>query len=124
MTIDEADLDLDEDISIYQEQPFTGVTQRFYPNGMLKRELNFCDGFEQGQCREWYSNGQLKREWNAVRGRAEGKVCEWHENGRIKTIAKYSKGVELSFDEWSDAGLLVTHREIDRQSELGKYADG
>ena len=124
MTIDEDDLDLDEDICLYQGQPFTGVAKAFHPNGRLKRELIFHDGFEQGPCRERYSNGQLQREWYAVRGVAEGKVCEWHETGQIKTIGNYSKGAELTFDEWDDAGRHVTHREIDWQSELGKYVSG
>lgn len=124
MTVDEADLDLDEDVSLYQGKPYTGVVQSFYPNGVLKKKSIFCDGFEQGLCTEWYSTGQLSLEWNAVRGVVNGKMCEWHENGRMKMIANYSRGVELSLDEWDDAGLLVTHREIDRQAELGKYADG
>ncbi len=124
MTIDEADLDLDEDIGLYQGQPFTGVVRAFHPNGMLKKEWPYRDGLWQGQCREWYSNGQVKREWHAVRGVAEGKMCEWHQNGQIRTNASYSKGVELTFDEWTHAGLLVAHREIDPQSELGRYARG
>lgn len=124
MTIDENDLDLDEDVCLYQGQPFTGTVQAFHPNGAMKKESPYSDGFEQGPCREWYSNGQLKREWHAVRGAAEGKVCEWHENGQIKSVASYLKGAELAYDEWNDAGLLVAHRELDRQSELWKYAYG
>lgn len=124
MTIDEDDLDLDEDVCLYQGQPFTGMVQAFHPDGVMKKESPYSDGFEQGLCREWYSNGQLKREWHAVRGVAVGKVREWHENGQVKSVAIYLKGAELEYDEWSNAGLLVTHRELDRQSDLWKYANG
>ena len=121
MAIDESDLDLDEDVSVFQGQPYTGLVQAFYLNGAIKKQMTYCEGFEEGQCREWYANGQLKIEWYAVRGTVNAKAFQWHENGLIKSIANYVHGAELSFDEWDDSGLLVNHREIDWQSELGKY---
>ncbi len=124
MTIDENDLDLDEDVRLYQGQPFTGIAQSFHPNGVLKNESIFVDSFKQGLCREWHSNGRLKLEWYAKRGVVEGKMYEWHENGQLKIIANYTRGVELTFDKWDDAGLLATHREIDWQSPLGRYTSG
>lgn len=122
MIIDEDDPDLDEDVCLYQGQPFTGTVQAFHPNGVMKKESPYSDGFEQGACRQWYSNGQLKLEWHAIRGVADGEVRAWHENGRIKSVTIYLKGTELEYNEWSDAGLLLMHREIDRQSALWKYA--
>lgn len=124
MIIDQNDLELDEDCRLYQGQPVTGTVRAFHPGGVMKRESPFVDGFEQGLCREWYSNGQLKTEWHAVRGVAEGKVCKWHENGQIKSVGNYLRGAELEYDEWNDAGVLVTHRVLDRQSGLWKYAHG
>ncbi len=124
MLVDIEDLDTDEDVVLNQGQPFNGTMQAWYPTGSKWREYPYEDGFEQGQCREWYSNGQLKCEWFAIRGRIDGKETVWHENGQVKSVAIYSKGVEMTYDEWSDAGLLVTHRELDRQSELWKYANG
>ncbi|VTS04904.1 toxin-antitoxin system YwqK family antitoxin [Tuwongella immobilis] len=123
MTIDEDDLDLDEDVCLYQGQPFTGIVQALHPNGVIKRESPYLDGFAHGVCREWHSNGQLQREWVAIRGRIDGMETMWHENGQVKSVAIYLKGAELEYDEWNDAGLLVTHRELDRQSELWKYAN-
>jgi len=124
MVVDIEDLDTDEDMVVYQGLPFNGTMQASYPGGARWREFPYLDGFEHGLCREWYSSGQLKREWHAVWGVAQGKVCEWHKNGQIKSVAIYLKGAELEYDEWSDAGLLVTHRELDQQSELWKYANG
>lgn len=124
MTIDEDDLDLDEDVCLYQGQPFTGTVQAFHPNEVMKRESPYTDGFAHGLCREWHSNGKLQREWIAIRGRIDGKETVWHENGQVKSVAIYLKGAELAYDEWSDAGQLVTHRELDQQSELWKYANG
>jgi len=124
MIVDLEDLDTDEDLTTYQGQPLTGTTQAWYPNGVKWREYPYIDGFEQGLCKEWHSNGQLKCEWFAIRGRIDGTETVWHENGQVKSVAIYSKGVELAYDEWSDAGQLVTHRELDQQSELWKYANG
>jgi antitoxin component YwqK of YwqJK toxin-antitoxin module len=119
--IDENDLEYDDDQAISNGVPFTGIAFSDYPNSRLKREAPYKDGFEEGLCREWFLNGQLKCEWFAVHGRATGKVTEWHETGKIKSIQEVEYGAELSYDEWSDNGELLTHRQIDTASELFKY---
>ena len=123
MIIDVDDLEMDDDLALDQGQPFTGTVQGFYPNGTMWVKSWYIDGFQRGLCREWYKNGQLKLEWFAIRGCVDGKLTEWHQNGQIKIVATYTKGIELTYDERSDAGLPILHREIDRQSELWKYAN-
>lgn len=124
MIIDESDLDLDEDVCLHLGQPFTGVARAHHPGGELKREAAYADGFEQGVCREWYADGQLRIEWTAVRGVVQGTLREWHENGEPKVVATYSRGVELTYEEWDEAGALEVRRELDPDSPLASYAEG
>jgi antitoxin component YwqK of YwqJK toxin-antitoxin module len=119
--VDDDELDFDEDQRILKGVPFTGIGFSEYPNGRLRGEAPYKDGFEEGVCRKWFPNGQLKREWLAVHGRATGTVTEWHENGKIKSIGEYEYGAELSYDEWSESGELTNHRQLDTASELFKY---
>lgn len=118
----EDDLAFDGDILLYRGTPFTGIAQTTYPDGTLRTQWPYVNGFAEGMCREWHSNGQLSQEWLAVRGQIDGKSCEWHLNGAVKSIGHYSKGVELAYDEWDAQGTHVIERKIDPQSALYKYA--
>jgi antitoxin component YwqK of YwqJK toxin-antitoxin module len=122
MTVDEEDLDNDEDLAVFQGHPFTGTAVRYHPNGILRKEAIFRDGFEHGLCREWHESGQLSCEWFAVAGVVHGKRYDWYENGLLKAETIFRRGVELSYEEWDKLGRLVQQREIDWNSELGKYA--
>jgi antitoxin component YwqK of YwqJK toxin-antitoxin module len=119
--VKEEHLHWDDDVTVFNGLPFTGVAFLEYPNAVLKREAYYKDGFEEGLVREWHANGKLKREWLAVHGRAEGKVTEWHDNGMVKSVGEYEYGVELRFGEWNEFGALVKSRTINMESELFKY---
>lgn len=121
LIIDEDDIEFDGDAVLHQGRPFTGIMQAYHVNHVLAMECEYLDGFRAGTCKEWYPNGQLSRKWRAVRGVIQGEECEWHENGVLRSVSVYLHGAELSRDEWDDAGLLIGHREIDRQSSLFKY---
>ena len=122
MTIDEDALEFDEDVRLFEGQPFTGVARSVYPNGKVRNEMTFCHGFEDGVCRSWHSNGQLSREWHATRGVVNGKEYEWHESGAIKSVGYYVHGVELTFDKWNESGRLIENRSINWNTSLGAYA--
>jgi antitoxin component YwqK of YwqJK toxin-antitoxin module len=119
--INEELLDYDDDQSLHEGLPFTGIGYLEYPDRSLKKESIYVDGYEQGLCREWYPNKQLKREWTADHGTAVGEVKTWYEDGKIKSIALYEFGIEILFKEWDERGILTAKREIDINSELYEY---
>ncbi len=121
--INEEELDWDGDISVLKGTPYTGKAYMSFPNGAVKREVLFKEGFEEGLCREWHKNGNLRREWIAQRGVPIGKVTEWHENGVVKSVGEYEFGAELKYEEWDESGELVQSRQIDEASELFKYVE-
>lgn len=122
MTIDDDDVEFDGDIVLFRGQPLNGDVQEHYWNGTLKRESNYLNGFKEGCCREWHNNGSLSCEWHSKRGVIDGKKCEWHSNGNIKFLAFYSNGIEIICDEWDEHENHKSHREINRNSDLYKYA--
>ena len=121
--VDEDDLDWDEDVSVYEGAPYSGRARQFFPDGSIKRELVYVDGFGLGRCREWYPSGRLRREWNATRGVPEGEVREWHENGSLKSVSLIEFGAEVRFTAWNSAGDLVANRELSGDSELMRYIE-
>ena len=119
--INENELDWDDDVSVFHGIPYTGIAFSTYPNGALKREFPYRDGFHEGHCREWFENGFLKREWISKRGRAEGEIREWHPTGTIKSIGIYEFGAEIEFTEWSPSETIILRRKLDENSVVAKY---
>ncbi len=118
LRISDEDLDGDHEMREHLGNPFTGIAYAKYSNGNLETEITCLDGRPDGLCREWYPNGQQRREWTARSGPVHGVCTEWYDDGAIKSVAKYSCGVEVIYDEWSASGELITHRELDDQSPM------
>ncbi|WP_439625040.1 toxin-antitoxin system YwqK family antitoxin [Gemmata sp.] len=119
--IDAADLDMDDDIRLYQDRPVSGLVRAFHENRALRGEYHYTDGFCEGVCREWFDNGVLRREWLAVRGRVQGEMKEWYNDGSPRICAIYVDGVEIEYRELDLSGNIVLHRSIDRGSEIYKF---
>lgn len=108
----EDDLHYENDALTLDGEPFTGIGYAEFPNGKLRREVTYVNGFPEGHCCEWYENGQISKEWIAERGVASSKTTEWYENGQIKSLCIREHGVELEYKEWSKDADLVTERNL------------
>jgi antitoxin component YwqK of YwqJK toxin-antitoxin module len=112
MRIHEDNLHYEDDALVLNGKPFTGIGYADFPNGRLRREVMYVNGFPEGRCREWHENGQISKEWLAERGVAPSKTTEWYGNGQIKSLCLREHGVELEYQEWSQDGELVTKRTL------------
>ena len=119
--VNEEELDWDDDVSVLNGTPFSGIAYMLYPDGALEWEVTYHDGFKEGLVQEFHSNGKLKREWLADRGRTKGARKEWDENGNLKSEGVYEFGVELEYSEWTESGEQIVHRTLDPESDLAKY---
>jgi len=119
--VKDEELEWDDDVTIYEGNPFSGIAYRNYPNGNCEFEFQYVNGFRQGIQREFFDNTDVKEEWVAERGAAIGEVKKWHNNGQLKSVGNYEFGAELSYDEWDIGGKLIESRRIDKDSELMKY---
>jgi antitoxin component YwqK of YwqJK toxin-antitoxin module len=120
MRVSEDLLEYESDALVLNGKLFSGIGYANYPNGHLRREVTYVEGFPRGYCREWYENGQLSKEWYAEPGVAPSKITQWHENGQIKSICIREHGVELEYKEWGTDGELITERKIAEGTAMHK----
>ncbi|MGC3969152.1 MAG: hypothetical protein QM775_17840 [Pirellulales bacterium] len=114
-------LEYDDDVRTLDGKPFSGIGFELYPDGRLRFEVPFSEGFAEGIYQEWHRNGLLKEQWQARRGCAEGTIKSWHDNGVLHSIKEVEYGAEIVYEEWDRDGRQVCSRRVDPESELFKY---
>lgn len=101
------DVDLDDDLALVDDRPFTGIIFSVHPNGTLEAELNYREGLPEGLQQEWYANGQLERKWIAVRGKGSSETHEWYDDGKPKSLRRNIDIWPIEIKEWDEHGTLV-----------------
>jgi hypothetical protein len=67
--------------------------QRWYENGVLRREYSVDDrGNRDGRTREWNAQGVLVREANQRGGASVGLQRTWYDDGRPRTVGWWGDG--------------------------------
>ncbi|MCD4772726.1 MAG: hypothetical protein K8R41_05005 [Bacteroidales bacterium] len=100
-----------------------GLTQSFYPNGKLKRSVNFIDGLEEGICKEYTKNERIITLFYYKKGfiidkeninrfdqqnKKHGIWKYYYPDGKLKLVGKYKHGKkEGFFKEYSNVGDLA-----------------
>jgi hypothetical protein len=111
----------EEDQRTHHGQPFNGVGFLMYPNGQLRFEAVYRDGFKEGVVREWHANGQLMEEWFAEHGQAQREIKEWHANGQLRAVRVVEFGAQIERREWDEQGKTISYDHINPASALYKY---
>ena len=109
---DEPGFEYVDDALNFNEEPYTGVVFSEYPNGAVRQEIVYADGFPCGLCKAWYENGQLSKEWFAKRAAAPDRTTAWHENGTTKEVVIREHGIEIERREWDARGNLLLERKL------------
>ena len=73
-----------------ENEPFTGIVQKFYEDGNLEIESEFKEGILDGVSKSYYKNTKLEMEGSYTEGRKNGVFKEYYENGKIKSEINYS----------------------------------
>ena len=73
-----------------ENEPFTGIVQKFYEDGTLEMESEFKQGILDGVSKSYYKNTKLEMEGSYTEGRKNGVFKEYYENGKIKSEINYS----------------------------------
>jgi antitoxin component YwqK of YwqJK toxin-antitoxin module len=91
-----------------KENPFTGVSIEFYPDGTKRNIYRWKDGKENGLHTIWYEETGLKKQQvNYSEGRMDGIAIEWHPDGYLKSLKHYAKGKKNGlFLSWHPNGQL------------------
>jgi antitoxin component YwqK of YwqJK toxin-antitoxin module len=86
---------------------FSGVGYENWPDGKLKSETPYRDGYRHGVDREWYPSGQLKSEQHFENGGAHGTSRQWYESGALKSDETYERTILVSRREYDVNGQLT-----------------
>ncbi len=100
-----------------------GLTVTYYPDGKVKRTVNFINGYEEGTSREFDTQGTIitlveyrrglvvdRENINRVdkKGNKQGRWKYFHDNGRVKLEGIFRDDKRNGyFKEYDDKGLLV-----------------
>jgi hypothetical protein len=97
----------DDQLMLWQGQPFTGVAVEFFPDGKLCSEVPHVNGLEHGLLRAWHRSGQLRREANLWYGGLHGYAREWDEQGRLISERLGELGIAIAEKQWDEQGRLT-----------------
>jgi len=79
------------------------VSKVYWPNGILRAEVNIKDGKPDGIAKMYFESGELQFVINYKNGKAFGTFEEYYENGILKSIANFENdemtGSHKTYDE-------------------------
>lgn len=88
-----------------EEEPFSGVSVTFYPNGKKAKEIAYLKGKKQGFHRIWFPDGKLSFECQYKMGRKEGESRSWWKNGQLRSFSNFKNGVADGIQwQWYKSG--------------------
>lgn len=89
----------------YHNQPFTGKSVSYYPNGNIATQIEFFDGKKEGLYQKYYPNNSLSFEANYKNGKQDGKIRTWWKNGVLRSESHKKNGiVEGIQKQWYASG--------------------
>ncbi|MDB4297191.1 toxin-antitoxin system YwqK family antitoxin [Flavobacteriaceae bacterium] len=104
----------------YDNQYFTGVALKFYPNGNVQYQKSIENGIMNGFYISKFRNGQVNVQAKYKKGMRIGWSNVWFPNGQLKNKAFYKKGVVHGADSsWYVNGNLFKVRNLTGGVETG-----
>jgi antitoxin component YwqK of YwqJK toxin-antitoxin module len=88
-------------------EPFTGVGFSLYPDGSVRSEIAYRDGFFDGASKKWSADGILTGEQHFRRGAAHGEARKWRESGQLAEEGHYEYGIPISIKTWDADGAVT-----------------
>ena len=86
----------------------TARIKTYFPNGTVSAELEYKDGFLDGDYKLYYPNGQLYIQKHRSYGNLEGEQIEYYSNGKVHTRTPYLHDSEHgTYKEYNEKGILI-----------------
>ncbi|MBT6959414.1 MAG: hypothetical protein HN996_13395 [Opitutae bacterium] len=92
-----------------KEDPFSGVSIEYYPDGTKRNIYTWEKGQENGLHTVWHEEtGLKKQEVLYSEGLMDGIAIKWHMDGRLRSLEHYAKGKKHGlFLGWHPNGQLA-----------------
>ena len=78
---------------VNQENPFTGLTLSYHPNGQLKSRVKYKNGLKDGLTETFNQNGQILESTNFKENIENGPFELFHENGQLQIKGIMNNGL-------------------------------
>lgn len=89
----------------YQNEPFTGISESTYPNGVISETIQYLNGKRNGERKKWFQDGLLSFEASYINGKQHGSSKTWWSNGNLRSISNHTNGVVNGIQEqWYKSG--------------------
>jgi antitoxin component YwqK of YwqJK toxin-antitoxin module len=97
---------------VNNEEPFTGSTLSFHPNGQLESRIEYKNGLRDGLSETFNENGQILESENYKENILNGLYERFHENGqlRVKVIFKNELPIDGQVESFFENGVLMSRK--------------
>lgn len=104
----------------YKDQPFTGISEEKYVNGVVVETIQYVKGKKDGERKKWFQTGLLSFEAVYVEGKQHGISKTWWSNGNLRSISNYTYGIVNGVQEqWYKTGEKFKRLSIVNGQEEG-----
>ncbi|MBE7442567.1 MAG: toxin-antitoxin system YwqK family antitoxin [Flavobacteriales bacterium] len=98
------------------------VRKEYFPNGVLRSEIEYKDGIPNGMYRIYYSNGIIQEEVLQVNGKFEGEGNSYYENGQLKAKVQFKNGLQEGLlIEYYEDGKIKSKQNFKKSKLEGEY---
>lgn len=103
--------------------PFNGELRLYYPDGKLRAQIEYADGWLDGKYLTYYNSGELKRNNVFRSGRQNGVQTTYFDNGNASGKTEYCDGVRCGFSRrFYRSGQIKTETFYKSGNRDGKYS--
>ena len=99
---------------------WNGLRKKYYSNGQLKFEIEYCNGNIGIKGKEYYTNGQLKFEGEYLDRKRNGKGRAYNSSGELKFEGEYLNGKRNGKGKQYVNGFLIFRGEFVDGKRKGK----
>jgi antitoxin component YwqK of YwqJK toxin-antitoxin module len=104
----------------YKNEPFTGISESKYPNGVVSETIQYLKGKRNDVRKKWFQDGLLSFETAYIDGKQHGTSKTWWSNGNLRSISNHTHGVVNGIQEqWYISGEKFKQMTIVNGKEEG-----
>ncbi|MFN9801540.1 MAG: toxin-antitoxin system YwqK family antitoxin, partial [Bacteroidota bacterium] len=94
----------------------------YYPNGALRSEGRYRDGFEDSLWHYYYETGAIQERTNYRRGKLHGQVLRYHPNGQLMVEGYFIRDQQDSIQRtFSDKGVKLEEGHFVKGRKAGRW---
>lgn len=104
----------------FNDEPFNGVSESFYENGVLSEQVSYLEGKKHGPSKKWFANGTASFEANYIHGKRNGEARSWWRDGTTRSLSNYINGTAHGLQrQWYRSGALFKEISLSDGKEEG-----